>query len=111
MHALLRRLLLSLLCALSTPWAWGQVWAPNKPVRLIIPQVPGGGADAIGRVIAQGISEQIGQPVVADNRPGTNGGVGVEALRCVCGGVEEWGCEEMWRCGGVDVWMCEGADV
>jgi tripartite-type tricarboxylate transporter receptor subunit TctC len=80
MHALLRRLLLSLLCALSTPWAWGQVWAPNKPVRLIIPQVPGGGADAIGRVIAQGISEQIGQPVVADNRPGTNGGVGVEAL-------------------------------
>ena len=80
MHAVWRHLLVSLLCVLATPWAWGQAWAPNKPVRLIIPQVPGGGADAIGRVIAQGISEQIGQTVVADNRPGTNGGVGVEAL-------------------------------
>ena len=71
---------LAVWCALFSPLAWAQTWAPNKPVRLIIPQVPGGGADAIGRVIAQGISEQIGQPVVAENRPGTNGGVGVEAL-------------------------------
>lgn len=60
--------------------AQAQGWAPTKPVRLIIPQVAGGGADAIGRVIAQGISEQIGQPVVVDNRPGANGGVGVDAL-------------------------------
>jgi len=80
MLPLLRLWVASLLLALIAPLAWGQAWAPNKPVRLIIPQVPGGGADAIGRVIAQGISEQIGQPVVAENRPGTNGGVGVEAL-------------------------------
>jgi tripartite-type tricarboxylate transporter receptor subunit TctC len=57
-----------------------QSWAPNKPFRLIVPQVAGGGADAIGRVIAQGISDQIGQPLVVDNRPGANDGVGVETL-------------------------------
>ena len=35
MHALLRLLLLPMLCAFVSPWAWGQAWAPNKPVRLI----------------------------------------------------------------------------
>jgi tripartite-type tricarboxylate transporter receptor subunit TctC len=75
-----RKLFASFFCLVVAPVAMGQTWAPNKPVRLIIPQVAGGGADAIGRVIAQGISEQIGQTVVPDNRPGTNGGVGVEAL-------------------------------
>ena len=55
-------------------------WAPNKPIRFIIPQVAGGGADAIGRTIAQALSEKIGQPVVVDNRPGTNGGVGADFL-------------------------------
>jgi len=58
----------------------GQTWSPGKPVRFIVPQVAGGGADAIGRVIAAGLSERIGQPVVVDNRPGANGGVGAEAL-------------------------------
>jgi tripartite-type tricarboxylate transporter receptor subunit TctC len=60
--------------------AHAQSWSPGKPVRFIIPQVAGGGADAIGRVIAAGISERIGQSVVVDNRPGANGGVGAEAL-------------------------------
>ncbi len=53
-------------------------WAPNKPVRFIIPQVAGGGADAIGRTIAQALSDKVGQPVIVDNRPGTNGGVVAE---------------------------------
>jgi tripartite-type tricarboxylate transporter receptor subunit TctC len=69
----------ALACLLNMP-SWAQQWVPNKPVRLIVPQVAGGGADAIGRVIAQGISDQIGQAVVVDNRAGANGGVGVEAL-------------------------------
>jgi tripartite-type tricarboxylate transporter receptor subunit TctC len=55
-------------------------WAPTKPVRFIIPQVAGGGADAIGRTIAQALSDKVGQPVIVDNRPGTNGGVGAELL-------------------------------
>lgn len=60
--------------------AHGQTWSPGKPVRFIVPQVAGGGADAIGRVIAAGLSERIGQPLLVDNRPGANGGVGAEAL-------------------------------
>jgi tripartite-type tricarboxylate transporter receptor subunit TctC len=63
--------------AASSP---AQTWVPNKPVRLIIPQVAGGGADSIGRLIGQGLSEKIGQPIIADNKPGTNGGIGVESL-------------------------------
>jgi tripartite-type tricarboxylate transporter receptor subunit TctC len=55
-------------------------WTPNKPVRLIIPQVAGGGADAIGRTIGQALSEKIGQPVIVDNKPGINGGLGVDVL-------------------------------
>jgi len=55
-------------------------WSATKPVRLIIPQVAGGGADAIGRTIGQALSEKLGQPVIVDNRPGTNGGVGMDVL-------------------------------
>ena len=55
-------------------------WTPSKPVRLIVPQVAGGGADAIGRTIGQALSDNLGQPVIVDNRPGTNGGVGVDNL-------------------------------
>ncbi len=55
-------------------------WTATKPVRLIIPQVAGGGADAIGRTIGQALSEKLGQPVIVDNRPGTNGGVGMDVL-------------------------------
>jgi tripartite-type tricarboxylate transporter receptor subunit TctC len=60
--------------------AHAQEWAANKPIRFVVPQVTGGGADAIGRAIAKGISDQIGQPLVVENRPGANGGVGVESL-------------------------------
>ena len=60
--------------------AQSNTWQPSKPVRLIVPQVAGGGADAIGRTIGQALSEKIGQPVVVDNRPGTNGGVGMDVL-------------------------------
>ena len=61
-------------------FAQSNSWTPNKPVRLIVPQVAGGGADAIGRTIGQALSEKIGQPVIVDNRPGTNGGVGMDVL-------------------------------
>jgi tripartite-type tricarboxylate transporter receptor subunit TctC len=51
---------------------------PSRPLHLIIPYGPGGIVDFTGRQLAQKLSEVIGQPVVADNRPGAGGIVGVD---------------------------------
>ena len=49
---------------------------PTKPIRMIVPFAAGGPNDVIGRVIAQKVSEQIGQPVVVENRAGAGGAIG-----------------------------------
>ena len=46
---------------------------PSKPIRLLIPFTPGGSQDVIGRLLAQKVSESIGQPVVVENKPGAGG--------------------------------------
>jgi tripartite-type tricarboxylate transporter receptor subunit TctC len=51
---------------------------PAKPVRLILPFPAGGPTDILGRLLGQKLSEQIGQPVVPENRPGAGGNVGTE---------------------------------
>ncbi len=51
---------------------------PNKPIRLIVPFVPGAGTDITGRTIAAKLTERWGQQVVVDNRPGAAGAIGVE---------------------------------
>ena len=51
---------------------------PSKPIRMILPFPPGGPTDITGRAIAQKLSEQIGQPVVPENRPGAAGNLGLE---------------------------------
>jgi len=56
----------------------GQAY-PSRPVRLIVPYAPGGVVDFIGRTLGQRLSEQLGQSVIADNRPGAGGIIGVEA--------------------------------
>jgi tripartite-type tricarboxylate transporter receptor subunit TctC len=51
---------------------------PNKTIRVVVPYAPGGGVDLVGRAFAQQLSEQTGQSVVIDNRPGAGAMIGVE---------------------------------
>lgn len=51
---------------------------PNKPVRFIVPFPPGGGADVIGRVLGQKLTDKWGQQVVIDNRSGAGGNIAAE---------------------------------
>ena len=51
---------------------------PARPIRMIVPFGPGTGSDVLGRVLAQKLSEQLGQTIVIDNRPGASGAMGTE---------------------------------
>lgn len=53
---------------------------PSKPIRFIVPYVPGGNVDFIGRTVAQKLSEAFGQSVVVDNRPGGATNIGAEIV-------------------------------
>jgi tripartite-type tricarboxylate transporter receptor subunit TctC len=66
-----------LFCALSLD-ALGQY--PAKPLTLIIPFPPGGSTDIVGRVAAEGLAQELGQPVVVDNRSGAGGAIGAKAI-------------------------------
>jgi tripartite-type tricarboxylate transporter receptor subunit TctC len=59
--------------------ASAQEW-PQRPIRLIVSFGPGGGADIVGRIVAQSLQEKLGQPVVIENRPGAGGTLGNEAV-------------------------------
>jgi tripartite-type tricarboxylate transporter receptor subunit TctC len=56
--------------------AWAQY--PVRPIRLLVPNPPGGATDTIARVVAPGLGEALGQPVVVENRPGSNGNLSSE---------------------------------
>lgn len=72
----MRKLLL--LLALLAPTLAQAAW-PERPIRMIVPFPPGGGTDALARVVAQHLQATLGQPVAVENRAGGSGVVGTEA--------------------------------
>ena len=80
-HRLNRRWLTLSALALAAVWApvQAQEW-PQKPIRMIAPQAPGGGPERVIRGIAQGLSQRLGQPVVVDYKPGAAGNIGTADL-------------------------------
>ena len=60
-------------------WAQTPPW-PTKPITLIVTYPPGGGADAMARLVAPKMAEVLGQNVVVENRPGASGQIGASAV-------------------------------
>lgn len=79
-----RRTLLSALAALAAGWSSLPVHAqgsyPSKPIRMMVPYAAGGGIDAIARMLAHSMSEQLQAPIVVENRGGAGGLIGAEAV-------------------------------
>ena len=78
-----RRLSLAALAALLSPglaFAQAEANYPSKPITLVVTYPPGGGADAMARLIAPKLSEALGQSVVVDNKPGASGQIGAAAV-------------------------------
>lgn len=76
----LRRLMLGLLAAGWSMVAGAQGDFPSKPITLVVPYPPGGVVDPVARIIAPALSNELGQPVVVDNRAGAAGAIGAKSV-------------------------------
>src|SRR6478672_7774217 len=76
MHSLAHRAI-AIAAALLSSAALAQSF-PSKPIKVIIPFVPGGSSDIVGRAIGSKFQELLGQPAVVENKPGANGAIAAE---------------------------------
>lgn len=60
--------------------AYAQSWQPQRPVRWLVPYVPGGATDLVTRIVAEPLGTAIGQQLVVDNRPGATGTIAYDLV-------------------------------
>ena len=75
-----RRAVLGAPLALAAAHALAEEPFPNRPLRIVVPQPPGGGFDFVARVLADRLARQLGQPVVVENRPGSGTVIGTDVV-------------------------------
>jgi tripartite-type tricarboxylate transporter receptor subunit TctC len=74
-----RRLVVLLLVSAWTQASLAQSW-PQKPVKVVVPFPPGGVTDSLARITADWLTQRLGQPVIAENRPGASGAIAAELV-------------------------------
>ena len=71
---------LLLLTVAGLAWLVGPAWGQAGQVKIVIAFPPGGPVDFVARVLAEGLSKELNQTVIVDNRPGANGGIAAQAV-------------------------------
>ena len=72
-------LIFALLCFATSAQSQG-VWAPSKPIKLIVTYAPGGSADVLARLMQDPMSKSLGVPIVVENHAGAGGNIGSQAI-------------------------------